>query len=133
MLTEKELNAIEARANAATAGPWAMAEYHPQTMLLYPIGNPVTQELLAYPIQGGENSQNNAAFIAYAREDVPALLAYIRELHAELNRYDTHAISVALLHRAATTDGAHHKQWLIVRILEAMGEDISDYDQGVQP
>jgi hypothetical protein len=86
MLTEKELNAIEARANAATAGPWAMAEYHPRTMLLYPIGNPVTQELLAYPIQGGENSQNNAAFISHAREDVPALLAYIRELQQEVNR-----------------------------------------------
>jgi hypothetical protein len=62
-----------------------------------------------------------------------SLMAHIRELQAELNRYDTHAISVALLHRAATTDGAHHKQWLIVRILEAMGEDISAYKEGVQP
>jgi hypothetical protein len=62
-----------------------------------------------------------------------ALMAYIRELQIEQNRYDTHVISVALLHRAAATEGAHHKQWLIVRILEAMGEDISAYEEGVQP
>jgi hypothetical protein len=85
-MSEEELNAIEARVNAATSGPWAMAEYHPKTMLLYPIGNPVTQELLAWPIQGGENSQNNAAFIAHARRDVPALLAHIRELQQENTR-----------------------------------------------
>jgi hypothetical protein len=98
MLSEEELNAIEARANAATDGPWAVAEYHPQTMSLYPIGNPATQELLAYPIQGGKNSQNNAAFIAHARWDVPALMAHIRELHkelaeayAELTRYQAQA------------------------------------------
>jgi hypothetical protein len=40
---------------------------------------------------------------------------------------------IDLLHWAAATDGAHHKQWVIMRILEAMEEDISDYDQGVQP
>jgi hypothetical protein len=40
---------------------------------------------------------------------------------------------IDLLHRAAATDGAHHKQWLIVRILETMGEDISAYEKGVQP
>lgn len=163
-MTEEELNAIEARANAATPGPWAAAEYHPKTMLLYPIGNPATQELLAYPIQGGENSQNNAAFIAHARRDVPALMAHIRELqqelaeaYAELNRYQAQAFRgvayepteevnveirrardekqhrIDLLHRAAATDGAHHKQWLVVEVLRLLGEDISAYEEGVKP
>jgi hypothetical protein len=131
-MSEEELNAIEARANAATAGPWAYTPAYinagkEDIALLYTAFGDGTED---EPLP---NAANNAAFIAHARNDVPALMAYIRDLQTEQNRYDTHAISVALLHRAAATDGAHHKQWLIVRILETMGEDISAYEEGVQP
>jgi hypothetical protein len=66
-------------------------------------------------------------------EALESLMDHICELQAELNRYDTHAISVDLLHRASTTDGAHHKQWFVVEVLRLLGEDTSVYDEGVQP
>jgi hypothetical protein len=61
-----DLDAIEARANAATPGPW----------------------------KEGSNdvySVRNAAFIAAARTDVPALIARVRELEAECERLKTFA------------------------------------------
>ena len=82
------LDEIEARANAATPGPWdveretglistddgcAVASIHPH-------GNVRTV------IHTGERySHSDAAFIAAARSDVPALIARVRELEAELD------------------------------------------------
>ena len=60
------LDEIEARANAATPGPWREGSSD-----LY--------------------SVRNAAFIAAARTDVPALIARVRELEAECERLRTFA------------------------------------------
>ena len=79
-----DLDAIEARANAASAGPWvlrlgphAIPEVH---------GPKYGVAFTFYGEGEGENdhADADAAFIAAARTDVPALLARVRELEAQL-------------------------------------------------
>ena len=65
------LDEIEARANAATPGPWT-----PQTIRLI--------DGVDLPDATVAQWQRDAAFIAAARTDVPALSARVRELEAEL-------------------------------------------------
>lgn len=79
-MTPEELSAIEQRANAATPGPWEfdgdctidgggavchMAEHKSHH---------------TFARTGEWYSSADAAFIANARTDIPALIAYIREL-----------------------------------------------------
>ena len=72
-MTDEELAAIEARVQAATPGPWKSSE---QYLPLYIHG----------PSYGDHRGRFSAivpedeAFIAHAREDVPALLAEVRRL-----------------------------------------------------
>lgn len=69
-----DLAAIEARAAAATAGPWEEMDGY-----------------IMQPYAGGwcvlgtahHGTQGTPAFIAHAREDIPALLAAVRTLEAE--------------------------------------------------
>lgn len=72
-LTDDELAAIKARAQAATPGPW--------------IGqNDPVDEYWA------EHSPQDAEFIHCSREDVPRLLATIEELQIELHNAEMNAI-----------------------------------------
>ncbi|MEU3020065.1 hypothetical protein ABZ635_22020 [Nocardiopsis sp. NPDC007018] len=81
-----DLDAIEARANEATEGPWsAEIHYHRAT------GEPVLFEV--HPVaelegngDGGTVTAADAEFVAAARMDVPALVARVRELEAENQR-----------------------------------------------
>ncbi|WP_032376693.1 hypothetical protein [Rhodococcoides fascians] len=74
-MSGEELAAIEARASAATEGPWT-TESDPTGTCIYAIpllaqgDGFVAQDLRSAP---------DAEFIAHAREDVPALLAAVRE------------------------------------------------------
>lgn len=82
-MTPADLSAIEARANAATPGPWefevrgvgetlfAQRELH---------GVPVHGLNLVYTQEPDWNWPANRTFIAAAREDVPALVAEVRRL-----------------------------------------------------
>ena len=78
-----DLDAIQARADAATPGPWK--HFH------WPEGNEVhvtpKKPICAWPGfdgDAGKNARANAAFIAAARTDIPALLAECRRLRAAL-------------------------------------------------
>ena len=80
MITETELDAIEARANAATPGPWEI------------FNDDLDGHIIAgrYSICGGERHEGyvhaddlNIIFIAHARTDVPRLIAEVRQLIAE--------------------------------------------------
>lgn len=73
--TELDLDAIEARVNAATAGPW---QHDGNDGLVWPprIGDPVS----------GSNEMADADFIAAARTDVPALVAEIKRLREQLGK-----------------------------------------------
>ncbi len=95
-MTEEQLREIEARAAAATPGPW-----HPLPSHASAFENPVTGELVSTvvalavcdtdgdPVQnGGAEGTPNAVFIAHAREDVPALIAEVRRLMKALEEAD---------------------------------------------
>lgn len=86
-MTEEELQAIEARAAAATPGPWILMPetcgpdgqevYESEDLgCICSVGDP-------YP-RGQNHPQENMEFISAARSDVPALVAEVRRLRAEL-------------------------------------------------
>lgn len=77
-VTRPDIDAIEARADAATPGPWDVA--------MDCVTAPTCGEILR--ITGWpEVGDVDAEFIAHAREDVPDLLAYVRDLEAKLRRW----------------------------------------------
>ena len=98
-MTPEELDAIEARANAATPGPWEWTrpEFSPSsdchvllsssTTISY--GQTARIEVHSDGSAYGEYNPDidvngpDATFIAHARTDIPALVARVRELEAE--------------------------------------------------
>jgi hypothetical protein len=74
-VTTAELDAIEARAQAATEGPWATRDAD-----RHMVRDAKDVVLYAYGLEKGGYA--NAAFIAAARQDVPRLVAAVRELRA---------------------------------------------------
>lgn len=102
-LTAETLAAMEARAAAATAGPWAESYVQGERCILTGTVPP-----LAVPwCHGDALTHENADFIAHARDDVPALLAEVRRLTAALDgvRREERARCIAWLraHDATTT------------------------------
>jgi hypothetical protein len=81
MTITDQLAAIEARAQAATEGPWEFAYYGSGGGL--PEGCEVTNGKGALDLG---TSKADAEFIAHARTDVPALLAMVREQQARLDK-----------------------------------------------
>jgi hypothetical protein len=75
-LTDDELKAIEARANAATPGPWK-AEGDDECILYVRAANGHT---VVTTDSGVYTTDEDAIFIAAARTDVPKLVAEVRRL-----------------------------------------------------
>jgi len=69
-----DLDAIRARLAAATPGPWTA---HPDGL--------VWSDLPGDPVSGSVE-QANAELIAHARQDIPALLAEVERLRAQLDK-----------------------------------------------
>ena len=92
-----DLDAIEARAEAAQAGPWEYAGsgiVNGQKAVSW--GYP---KFVADTWEGSDRnpkSDANGEFIAHAREDVPALVAEVRELRAAAQQYIEGANGAAL-------------------------------------
>ena len=92
-MTEWELAEIEARAQAATVGPWEtkraaigtdvgiVAAIHGSRHVLAEVWSQVD----ALP-PDEQRAFSDARFIAHARADVPKLVAEVRRLRAELER-----------------------------------------------
>jgi hypothetical protein len=79
-----DLDAIEARAEAATPGPWTTDGWE-----IYQGTGDGAPDLMRWVgetcrADDYDGSRADAAFIAHAREDVPAMAAEIRRLRAEL-------------------------------------------------
>ena len=85
-LTDDDLAAIEARANAATPGPWFSSGPNLNT-------NPHVFELDYW--NGGDDAikhaNRNAVFIAHARNDIPRLIAEVRRLREIIAEKDEKA------------------------------------------
>lgn len=78
MLTAEQIAEIRARAEAATPGPW--------TVFARDSSGQAVDYFLGFDIEGPEEAQRgmfanraDAEFIAHAREDIPALLAALKE------------------------------------------------------
>ncbi len=87
-MDEATLQAIEERANKATPGKWTV-ENHPNDYAVvapHPVEPSITY--IAF-IDGGlsNDSKYDTEFIAYAREDVPALIAEVRRLKSYGDMY----------------------------------------------
>lgn len=96
-MTPTEIEAIRARADAATPGPWRTHADVPRAIVA--LGAP-HESLLGLDVE--ENaivfSQYDATFIALARTDIPALLDEVARLRREAQR-----ISFALPHNTDET------------------------------
>ena len=77
-MTEKEIKAIEARALAATPGPWSPCDSGET-------GEPVNDNFAI----SWEGERADVVFIAAARTDVPALIAALREANAKIAAYES--------------------------------------------
>lgn len=75
-----DLDAIQARVDAATEGPWMCRSDHAVVQVADSKG-----EQLAGVVYGPAY-RPDAEFIAHARTDVPALLALVREQQAQIGR-----------------------------------------------
>lgn len=82
--TRPNLADIEARANAATEGPWCTDAWEIYQGTEYQPGLSMWIGETCRGTSTPEQDQADAAFVAAARTDVPALLAEVRRLQAEL-------------------------------------------------
>jgi hypothetical protein len=93
-MTEDELQPIEARANAATPGPWTTGAgkiREGETRELVIATNDDVIVALAYGGVGNpvDRTTQDRTFIASARTDVPALVAEVRRLRGILKQIDS--------------------------------------------
>ena len=110
-----DLDAIEARANAATLGPWKRYEQMEQDSQVVQAISPRYGEYgfiyVGCP-EGDGQARADAAFVAHARADIPALIAEVRRLREEAvaARDDVH--DALLVAEQAEEDAA---RWQYVR------------------
>lgn len=79
-MDEARLVEIEARANAATEGPWYQGSEAPQAVVLEAYD---ADDMVVLWLDESNAPEADAAFIAHARTDVPALIAALRQAWAE--------------------------------------------------
>lgn len=122
-----DLDAIEARANAATEGPWeAMcfdSDHSKYEFSCSVITEDVGDSVCGFDALGRlgnerhakDDGWHDAQFIAAARTDVPALVARVRELEAAVERVE------ALKHAAVKRSAAYgiHVESITLRQLTA--------------
>lgn len=103
-MTDLDLDSIEARANAATDGPWVVKHepaweadnvQHPDVITVGAQMWEADDEPMTVCLVSTDHEDDpvdvlgDAEFIAHARTDVPALVAALREARAEVERLRT--------------------------------------------
>jgi hypothetical protein len=86
-ITSERLTEIEARANAATPGPWDKGYIYDQ--LKHGPNDDFgdyCENIACRPIGNMVNGSGDAAFIAAARADIPALIAEVVRSWSEIDR-----------------------------------------------
>lgn len=132
-MTENDLEAIEARANLASEGPWhAVRDYDTETRQEHrDVWGAEGQALIGHEVSGQstrfiKNADNDAAFIAAARDDVPALVAEVQRLRdlsrAYLAAEDEYAEATSPRHSNDGSFGTWAKRRDLERGLQAARE-----------
>ncbi len=132
-MTDKELKAIEARANAATVGPWNTGEEESNPGRCRGIWPGDEEHLEIVTTDSGVYGPKmpDAIFIAAARSDVPALVAEVRRLRAEVERLELDEDEPPTAEELAE-DARRAEERLAARmtparsLVEQMDRDISD-------
>jgi len=92
-VNKEQLNAIRARCEAATPGPWGLVRGTDNLIIANADTEYVPADVICSIFRGltpcsihpfTDKLSVNAEFIANARQDIPALLDYIAELEAKL-------------------------------------------------
>lgn len=79
-MTDLNLDAIEARANAATEGPWESLDRGDRLVAWRQRDDELGIAAFDYVVPEPMDNADDAEFIAHARTDVPALVAEVRRL-----------------------------------------------------
>lgn len=87
-MTKPDIEAIKARVDATTEGPWEAVRNRygydvTETWAVEPKGPSVHN--VCHVTVGAEDAE----FIAHARSDIPALLAYVEQLEAQIEQADS--------------------------------------------
>ena len=99
-MTRPDLDAIRARCNAATPGPWKpeSEQGHGRgvravaSVAWCPVACVVGKEAQSI---GQRDASRNARFIANARTDIPVLLAYVADLEERCRAYEAMRSDIA--------------------------------------
>ncbi|MCR8981473.1 ead/Ea22-like family protein [Brevibacillus laterosporus] len=78
MMTREEIEAIRERAEKATEGPWRAVPTKMDCFDIYDVYDKLDRSLI--------HREEDAEFIAHAREDIPKLLAENERLHTKWQR-----------------------------------------------
>lgn len=88
------LDVVEARANAATKGPWKTYWHGQQFIIQDGDGEELMEQTYAIATWEPEATEQRAEcatqdfnFIAHAREDIPTLVELVRSLYEEIERW----------------------------------------------
>lgn len=112
-----DIDTIQARTNAATPGPWNTDARHPK--YIFGAEGPVVARTGINPAADAD-----AAFIAHARTDVPALIAYARHL-------ETRTASLEAEHDGWAEAGRNESRILAARVAELETEQ-ADTESGIE-
>lgn len=82
VMTDAELDAIQARADASTPGPWVRDPWSSPDLQVIAYGHEVVRHHRRHYRQVNTRVVPNHEFIAHAREDVPVLVSEVRRLRA---------------------------------------------------
>ncbi|MFD4547225.1 hypothetical protein [Streptomyces sp. NPDC058466] len=90
-LTDQQLTVIEARAGAATPGPWEEHDDYGPHFYAYLRGS-YLRGVGTLNFGDGEDAEADREFVKHAREDVDALLAEVRRLRARVTELEGPAV-----------------------------------------
>jgi len=120
-ITDAELDAIEARAKAATLGPWYFRDsrlgdtietaLHKADVIKLPPSS--LAALTIDPRDGEFIDPRDGEFIAHAREDVPRLEQEVRRLRAQLAAIREKAAPIIEFERMSSAGAGQPQDWQI--------------------
>ena len=90
-MTKEELDEIRERCNKATPGPWY---FHPgDSYCAFPSIMTRNKHFLVFDIADDAPTEfpgrdEDADFVAHARDSIPSLLAYIKELESQISEHE---------------------------------------------